>query len=79
VLYNDEPANGTQWIAQMGGQSYPSVMDPGARTAINYGLYGVPETYFLDGTGRIAYKATGPVNAMIIRRIVDSLMAAGAK
>lgn len=54
-------------------------MDPGARTAINYGLYGVPETYFIDGNGRIAYKATGPVNAVTIRRIVDSLMTAGAK
>jgi cytochrome c biogenesis protein CcmG/thiol:disulfide interchange protein DsbE len=79
VLYNDEPANGTKWIAQMGGQSYPSVTDPGARTAIDYGLYGVPETYFLDATGRIAYKATGPVNERIIRYLVDSLMAAATK
>jgi cytochrome c biogenesis protein CcmG/thiol:disulfide interchange protein DsbE len=79
VLYNDEPANGTQWIEQMGGQSYPSVNDPGARTAINYGLYGVPETYFLDVNGRIAYKATGPVNERLIRHVVDSLMTAGAK
>lgn len=76
VLYNDEPANGTQWIAQMGGQSYPSVTDPGARTAINYGLYGVPETYFLDVNGRIAYKATGPVTGGLVRHLVDSLMAA---
>jgi cytochrome c biogenesis protein CcmG/thiol:disulfide interchange protein DsbE len=79
VLYNDEPGNGIKWIEQMGGQSYPSVMDPGARTAINYGLYGVPETYFLDVNGRIAYKATGPVNERIIRHFVDSLMAAGGK
>ena len=79
VLYNDEPGNGTQWIEQMGGQSYPSVTDPGARTAINYGLYGVPETYFLDASGRIAYKATGPVNERLIRHVVDSLMAVAAK
>jgi cytochrome c biogenesis protein CcmG/thiol:disulfide interchange protein DsbE len=71
--------NGTKWIEQMGGQSYPSVTDPGARTAIDYGLYGVPETYFLDATGRIAYKATGPVNERIIRYLVDSLMAVAAK
>jgi cytochrome c biogenesis protein CcmG, thiol:disulfide interchange protein DsbE len=73
VLYNDEAENGTKWIADMGGQSYPSVMDPGARTAINYGLYGVPETYFI-ANGRIAYKATGPVNERIVRHLVDSLM-----
>lgn len=79
VLYDDEADNGTKWIAQMGGQSYPSVMDPGALTAINYGLYGVPETYFLDANGRIAYKATGPVNEALIRHFVDSLMAVASK
>ena len=76
VLYNDAPKNGTEWIAEMGGQSYPSVNDPGARTAIDYGLYGVPETFFLDATGRVAYKHTGPVNGAVIARVVDSLMAA---
>jgi cytochrome c biogenesis protein CcmG/thiol:disulfide interchange protein DsbE len=101
VLYNDEPDNGTQWIARMGGQSYPSVTDPGADTAMNYGgyggwgrhllplypgahtasnygRYGVPETYFLDVNGRIAYNATGPVNERIVRHLVDSLMTAAA-
>ena len=79
VLYQDEAQNGMKWIAAMGGQTYPSVLDPGARTAIDYGLYGVPETYFLDKAGRIAYKATGPVNERIIRHFVDSLMAVPQK
>ena len=77
VLYNDQQAAGTQWIAEMGGQSYPSVTDPGARTAIDYGLYGVPETFFIDANGRVAYKQTGPVPATVLRRVVDSLMSAG--
>lgn len=77
VLYNDVAPAGTEWIAKMGGQSYPSVLDPGARTAIDYGLYGVPETFFLDVNGRVAYKQTGPVTEAMLRRIVDSLMAAG--
>lgn len=76
VLYNDVPDKGTAWIAQMGGQSYPSVDDPGARVAIDYGLYGVPETFFLDANGRVAYKHTGPVTAGVVRFKVDSLMAA---
>jgi cytochrome c biogenesis protein CcmG/thiol:disulfide interchange protein DsbE len=76
VLYNDVPDKGTAWIAQMGGQSYPSVDDPGARVAIDYGLYGVPETFFLDANGRVAYKHTGPVTAGVVRFKVDSLMTA---
>ena len=73
VLYNDVPRNGIAWIAQMGGQAYPSVNDPGARTAISYGLYGVPETFFIGPDGRVAYKHVGPVSAELIRRKVDSL------
>lgn len=76
VLYNDVPDKGTAWIAEMGGQSYPSVDDPGARVAIDYGLYGVPETFFLDANGRVAYKHTGPVTPDVVRFKVDSLMAA---
>ena len=78
VLYNDRPALGEAWIAEMGGQSYPSVQDPDARTAIDYGLYGVPETFFLDVNGRVAYKHTGPVTPTVLRRKIDSLMVAGA-
>ncbi|MEK6611689.1 MAG: redoxin domain-containing protein [Gemmatimonadota bacterium] len=78
VLYNDVPDKGTAWIAEMGGQSYPSVDDPGARVAIDYGLYGVPETFFLDVNGRVAYKHTGPVTSTVLRLKIDSLMAAGA-
>lgn len=77
VLYNDVPDKGRGWIAEMGGQSYPSVDDPGARVAIDYGLYGVPETFFLDANGRVAFKNTGPVTPGIVRLKVDSLIAAG--
>lgn len=76
VLYNDVPDKGRAWIREMGGQSYPSVDDPGARVAIDYGLYGVPETFFLDANGRVAYKHTGPVTPGVVRLKVDSLMAA---
>ena len=75
VLYNDLPANGTRWIADMGGQSYPSVHDPRTRTAIDYGLYGVPETFFIGRDGRVAYKHVGPVSAVVLATKLDSLLA----
>jgi cytochrome c biogenesis protein CcmG, thiol:disulfide interchange protein DsbE len=76
VLYNDSAAAGEAWIAAMGGQSYPSMQDPEAHTAIDYGLYGVPETFFIDGNGRVAYKQLGPVSDVRLAQIVDSLIAA---
>ncbi len=74
-LYQDTPANGTAWIAQMGGQTYPSVQDPRSRTAIDYGLYGVPETFIIAPDGHIARKITGPASPSAIARVVDSLLA----
>ena len=73
-LYQDTPSNGTQWIAEMGGQSYPSVNDPKALTAIDYGLYGVPETFFIAQDGRIARKITGPAPPAVVKHILDSLL-----
>ena len=78
VLYSDRPAAGTRWIAEMGGQSYPSVTDDRSRTAIDFGLYGVPETFIIDATGRIAYKHIGPISANVLRRWIDSLLPGAA-
>jgi len=74
-LYQDRTSAGTEWIAEMGGQSYPSVEDPRSRTAIDYGLYGVPETFIISPDGRVARKITGPADAAAVTRIVDSLLA----
>jgi len=74
VLYNDSAAAARQWITQMGGQSYPALMDPRSLTAIDYGVYGVPETYIVDASGRIAYKRVGPIPASVLRQWIDSLL-----
>ena len=74
VLYNDKPENGREWIRMMGGVTYPAVLDPGSRTAINFGLYGVPETFFIAPNGRVAYKHTGPVTPAVLMKQIDALL-----
>ncbi|MEX2177146.1 MAG: redoxin family protein [Gemmatimonadaceae bacterium] len=76
VLYNDRQNLGLRWIEGMGGQSYPSVTDRGSLTAIDFGLYGVPETFIVDPAGRIAYKHLGPISARVLRSKIDSLLPA---
>ena len=76
VLYNDVANAGLAWIKEMGGQAYPATLDPGSRTAIDYGLYGVPETFVIDQAGTVAYKHTGPIPDALLRAKVDSLLAA---
>ena len=73
VLYNDTVRNGLRWIEEMGGQSYPALEDPGARTAIDYGVYGVPETFFIGRDGRVAYKHTGPVTDSVLTAKIEEL------
>ncbi len=74
VLYNDEPAAGVNWIREMGGMTYPAVTDVLSLTAIDYGLYGVPETFVIDAAGRVAYKHLGPVTSEVLHRVIDSVL-----
>jgi cytochrome c biogenesis protein CcmG/thiol:disulfide interchange protein DsbE len=74
VIYNDSPENAKRWIEEMGGQSYPALVDDKARTAIDYGLYGVPETFFISRDGRVAYKQIGPANEEILIEWIEKLL-----
>ena len=74
VLYQDTPRPALAWIEEMGGQSYPSIDDPTSRTAIGYGLYGVPETFFVDPNGVVRHKEVGPVSEALLKTWIDSLM-----
>ena len=79
VLYQDLPANGRQWIAEMGGQSYQGLYDPKTRTAIDYGLYGVPETFFIGRDGKVRYKHVGAVTAGLVLDTVRAMLAETGK
>jgi len=78
VVYQDNRSNAKQFLAEHGG-SWPSVLDPNSRVAINYGVYGVPETFFLDPHGRIIKKHVGPVPWGYLTTTVDSLLVANGK
>jgi cytochrome c biogenesis protein CcmG/thiol:disulfide interchange protein DsbE len=76
IVYQDAPENARRFMSQLGGD-WPSLLDPATRTAIDFGVYGVPETYLLGPDGRVAYKHTGPVTWELLSSKVDSLLAAG--
>lgn len=75
VVYNDVTANALRWLNEMGGQTYPAVLDPGTRTAIDFGVYGVPETFFIGRDGTVASKYVGPISARVLEQRIDSLLA----
>ena len=55
------------------GSAYPNLLDLDQRVAIDYGVAGVPETYVIDGQGRIARKFVGPVSAAALAEVLGSL------
>lgn len=78
VLYQDVPERGREFMRRHGGE-WPSVVDYGSRTAIRYGVYGVPETFLIAPDGTIAHKLVGPLDprtAPGFRAKIDSLLAA---
>jgi cytochrome c biogenesis protein CcmG/thiol:disulfide interchange protein DsbE len=74
VVYEDETSRVQAFLKER-GNAYPSLEDEGGRTAIAYGVYGVPETYFLDAAGRIVEKYVGPLDPTTIARLVSQAKA----
>jgi cytochrome c biogenesis protein CcmG, thiol:disulfide interchange protein DsbE len=75
VLYKDVTDFARKWIAEMGGQNYPNLLDPGSHTAIDYAVSMVPETVIIGPDGKIAHKQMGIVTDSLMRVKLDSLLA----
>jgi cytochrome c biogenesis protein CcmG/thiol:disulfide interchange protein DsbE len=62
IAYKDDPANTRQFLTE-GGNPYAAIgTDRSGRTGIDFGVYGVPETYVVRGDGVISYKFIGPLS-----------------
>jgi cytochrome c biogenesis protein CcmG/thiol:disulfide interchange protein DsbE len=59
--YKDEPPAARQWLEQFGDPYTTSIIDADGRVGIDWGVYGVPETFVIDRDGFIRYKHIGPV------------------
>ena len=69
VIYEDEEAK-VQAFLKKQGSSYPSLLDDTGKTAIAYGVYGVPETYFVSPDGVIVDKYVGPLTPSAITALI---------
>ena len=73
VVYQDEEAR-IQEFQRRYGSAYPSLLDPDGKTAIAYGIAGVPETFFIDTKGTIVAKVSLPLS---VEEIQEHLAKAG--
>jgi cytochrome c biogenesis protein CcmG/thiol:disulfide interchange protein DsbE len=72
--YKDEDADARRWLAQRGDPYALTAVDADGRVGIDYGVYGVPETYVIDQAGVIRYKQIGPISDEVLQATVLPLI-----
>jgi cytochrome c biogenesis protein CcmG/thiol:disulfide interchange protein DsbE len=76
--YKDKPENARRFLGRLGNPYAAVGADPDGRNAIEWGVYGVPETFLVDAKGMIVFKHVGPLTPEIIReRLEPAIKAAG--
>ena len=72
--YKDTRDEALPWLKRNGDPFHLIVFDASGRIGIDYGVYGVPETYVIDRKGVIRYKHIGPLTADIVQQKVEPLV-----
>ena len=65
ILYEDTPENARVFVREY-GKAAPILLDPDLKTAIDYGVAGVPETFFIDRNGVVLYKHAGVLTPEVL-------------
>ena len=73
VAYKDEINSVKEFLKDLGNPYDILMLDPNGRGSIDLGLYGVPETYFIDSKGKIKYRQVGPLTVKKLENILKSL------
>lgn len=73
VVFQDSEDKILSFLNQR-GSAYPTVVDERGKTAIAYGIGGVPETYFLDASGTIVAKHNGPMSGDMLQSYLQQVM-----
>lgn len=77
INYRDKPADAKAWLDRLGNPYARIGVDRDARVSINWGVYGVPETFVVDADGIIRFKQVGPITtpdlaAKLRRKIAEA-------
>ena len=72
--YKDAPPDAAAWLDALGDPYTRIGADLDGRVGLDWGVYGVPETFVVDGSGHIAYKHIGPVTPRVLDEIILPLV-----
>jgi cytochrome c biogenesis protein CcmG/thiol:disulfide interchange protein DsbE len=81
INYKDQPDNARRFLGRYGNPFAASGADSTGRAVIDWGVYGVPETFLVDRNGRIAFKLVGPITSgnfeTVLKPEIEKVLAAG--
>ena len=72
--YKDQTSKALTWLSKYGNPYNASISDPNGKAGLDWGVYGVPETFVIDQNGIIQYKHIGPLNREIINQTLLPLI-----
>ena len=72
--YKDQRADGQRWLAQFGDPYDASLVDADGKVGIDFGVYGVPETFVIDKQGVVRFKHIGPITPEVLRERIEPLL-----
>jgi cytochrome c biogenesis protein CcmG, thiol:disulfide interchange protein DsbE len=72
--YKDKPAAAKGWLASLGDPYRATLVDADGRVGIDFGVYGVPETFIIDRQGIVRLKHTGPLTPEVVRERIEPLL-----
>jgi cytochrome c biogenesis protein CcmG, thiol:disulfide interchange protein DsbE len=72
--YKDQPTAATGWLANLGNPYRATLVDADGRVGIDYGVYGVPETFIIDREGIVRMKHIGPLTPQVVREKIEPLL-----
>jgi cytochrome c biogenesis protein CcmG/thiol:disulfide interchange protein DsbE len=73
--YKDEAADAQRWLGEFGDPYEFSVVDADGRAAFDWGIYGAPESFLVDGKGIVRWKVVGPIDESVVREQIEPLLA----
>lgn len=68
--YKDKVADALTWLERLGDPYFVSVVDAQGQVGIDWGVYGVPETFVIDDQGIIRYKHIGPIDLKVVKNTI---------
>lgn len=77
INYKDDPQDALGFLAELGNPFRAIGADDTGRTAINWGLYGVPETYVIDGAGRVVLRYAGAITRQVLEDTIRPALTRG--